>query len=250
MKNINWDYSELATSYKYRPEYSENIIEKIIETSLLLKKSKICDIGAGIAHLTIPLAKLGYKVVAIEPNVEMTKYGKERTKKFVNVIWYQATGEYTKKKDNEFDLVTFGSSFNVMDRNKALKEVHRILKKKCWFAALWNHRDLKNPIQMEIEKIIKSNIPDYDYGSRREDQTKIIKSSNLFTNIRFFEDKIYHSQEVKSVISAWKSHATLHRQAGLKFTKIIDEITFFLNSMKVKKITIPYYTRLWMAQKK
>ena len=85
---------------------------------------------------------------------------------------------------------------------------------------------------MEIEKIIKSNIPNYDYGSRREDQTKIIESSNLYTDIRFFEDKIYHSQEVKSVISAWKSHATLHRQAGSKFKKIISEITFFLNSME------------------
>ena len=59
-----------------------------------------------------------------------------------------------------------------MDRTKALKEVYRILKRKCWFAALWNHRDLENPIQMEIEKIIKSNIPNYDYGSRRKIKLK------------------------------------------------------------------------------
>ena len=52
----------------------------------------------------------------------MTRYGKERTKKFKNVIWYQGTGEST-KKNSEFDLVTFGSSFNVMDRTKALKSL-------------------------------------------------------------------------------------------------------------------------------
>ena len=80
MANITWDYSKLAQSYKYRPEYSEKIIEKIIEISLILKKSKICDIGAGVGHLSIPLASLGYSVVAIEPNIEMTRYGKERTK--------------------------------------------------------------------------------------------------------------------------------------------------------------------------
>ncbi len=250
MTDINWDYSKLAQSYKYRPEYSEKIIEKIIEVSLISKKSTICDIGAGVGHLTIPLAKLGYTVVAIEPNIEMTKHGKERTKEFNKISWYQGTGESTKKKDSEFDLVTFGSSFNVTDRTKALQEVYRILKDNCCFAALWNHRDLDDPIQIEIEKIIKSNIPDYDYGSRRVDQTKIIENSNLFRNIKFFEDKIYHSQEIQSVILAWQSHATLHRQAGSKFEKIISEINFLLNSLKEEKITIPYYTRLWMAQKK
>ncbi len=80
--DISWDYSKLAQSYKYSPEYSEKIIKKIIEVSLLSKKSTICDIGAGVGHLTIPLAKLGYSVVAIEPNIEMRKHGKERTKKF------------------------------------------------------------------------------------------------------------------------------------------------------------------------
>ena len=28
MTDISWDYSKLAQSYKYRPEYSEKIIEK------------------------------------------------------------------------------------------------------------------------------------------------------------------------------------------------------------------------------
>ena len=250
MSKIIWNYSKLAQYYKYRPDYSQRIIEKIILISEISEKSVICDIGAGIGHLTIPFAKLGYTVVAIEPNKEMTKYGKRRTKAFKKISWYQGTGESTNKKNHEFNLVTFGSSFNVMNRVKALREVHRILKSNCFFATLWNHRDLNDPIQMEIEKIIKFYIPNYDYGSRREDQTKIIENSNLFKNIKFFKDKIYTSQEIKSVIFAWRSHATLERQAGSKFEKIIDAIALLLKSVKKEKINIPYYTKLWMAKKK
>ena len=38
-----------------------------------------------------------------------------------------------------------------------------------WFACMWNHRDVEDPIQKNIENIITSFIPNYDYGLRRQD---------------------------------------------------------------------------------
>ena len=47
-------------------------------------------------------------------------------------------GQYedTKQDENSFDLVTFGSSFNVCDRELALKEVKKILKPKSFFSCM------------------------------------------------------------------------------------------------------------------
>ena len=39
-----------------------------------------CDIGAGVAHLTLKLQPEFSKVYAVEPNDEMRKIGSERTK--------------------------------------------------------------------------------------------------------------------------------------------------------------------------
>ena len=39
----------------------------------LTENSRICDIGAGVAHLTIPLASRGFQVDAVEPNDSMRK---------------------------------------------------------------------------------------------------------------------------------------------------------------------------------
>ena len=48
------------------------------------------------------------------------------------------TGEDTKQDENSFDLVTFGSSFNVCDRELALKEVKKYLSQNL-FSRMWNH---------------------------------------------------------------------------------------------------------------
>ena len=45
----------------------------------LTGNSRICDIGAGVAHLTIPLASRGFIVDAVEPNDSMRRNGIKRT---------------------------------------------------------------------------------------------------------------------------------------------------------------------------
>ena len=42
--------------------------------------------------------------------------------KTANVKWHEGTGENTGQNDTDFDMVTFGSSFNVCDRQLALVE--------------------------------------------------------------------------------------------------------------------------------
>lgn len=246
----NWDYTNLADSYLKRPNYSEQAINDMIKFMKLPLGAKVCDIGAGVAHLTLILLRLGFNVVAIEPNDAMRKNGIERTKTFKNIIWDEGTGEDTKQSDHIFDMVTFGSSFNVTDRLMALNESVRILKPKGWFACMWNHRDVNDPIQQKIESIIKSNIIDYSYGTRREDQTDIINSTSLFGTVKKIEGKVNHLQTLPECIEAWKSHATLERQAKDKFHLIILQIEDYLNSLNAKTITVPYTTRIWIAQAK
>ena len=165
----NWDYTSLAESYVKRPDYAGTAIDWIVETAGIGRGAKVCDVGAGVAHLTIMLAERGLDVVAVEPNDAMRALGIKRTERFSNVRWFEGTGEKTGQPDATFDLVTFGSSFNVTDRELALKETARILKPEGWFACMWNHRDLSDPLQSKIEAIIGSHVEGYSYGSRRED---------------------------------------------------------------------------------
>lgn len=245
-----WDYTNLAEAYLRRPEYAHSAISQMLERAGVKPGDAACDVGAGAAHLTLELAKFGLKVWAVEPNDAMRANGVKRTAEFSNVQWFEGVGEDTGMESSRFDLVTFGSSFNVCDRQLALKETCRILKPQGWFACMWNHRDLDNPLQQSIEEVIKKNIPGYSYGTRREDQTAVIDASGLFGPVEFVSGQVEHHIPAEDFIEGWKSHGTVYRQSPEVFDKIIGEIRQVVESLGQETVTVPYTTRIWMARKK
>lgn len=245
-----WDYTELAEAYLKRPGYADTAINEMMRISGVKKGDKVCDVGAGAAHLTLELAKFGLKVTAVEPNDAMRNNGIKRTKEFSDIVWVEGIGENTGLESNQFKMVTFGSSFNVCNRQEALKESDKILTRGGWFACMWNHRNLDDPLQQEIEAVIKRNIPNYDYGTRREDQVEIIKESGLFKNIDFISGDVVHQIKATDFIEGWKSHGTVHRQSPQIFNKIMKEIRGVVEEKGEELITVPYTTRIWIAQSK
>jgi len=243
-----WDYTALADAYLKRPDYADAAIDAMLAVAGVQKGSKICDVGAGLAHLTLMLAARGMDITAVEPNDAMRANGVKRTKELTNVRWREGTGEQTGESSQSFDMVTFGSSFNVCDRPLALRETARILKPRGWFACMWNHRQLDDPIQMQIELIIKARVGGYGYGSRREDQRATIDASCLFGSVVHLDACVVHEQMIEECVEAWRSHATLERQAGAAFGDVVAGIDEYLQSLKTAKIKIPYSTNIWMAQ--
>lgn len=245
-----WDYTDLAEAYLKRPDYAQTSIDKMLETAGVKKGDAACDVGAGAAHLTLKLAEYGLNVCAVEPNDAMRKNGIQRTSQYQNVQWFEGIGEHTGMESNKFDLVTFGSSFNVCNRQEALLETKRILKSNGWFACMWNHRDLNDPLQMEIEDILKTQIDDYKYGTRREDQTEVIDQSGLFKDVICIEGTVVHEMSSEDFVEGWKSHGTVQRQSKDKFAFINEEIRKVVEAKGEKYIKVPYTTRIWMAQVK
>lgn len=245
---VEWNYSTLARPYLNRPDYAPRAIDRMLTIAGVAAGAAACDIGAGVGHLTIPLLERGLIVDAVEPNDAMRQLGQERTAAFPHVTWLDGVGEATGRPAAAFDLVTFGSSFNVTDRPQAMAEVARIGKPGAGFACMWNHRDLDDPLQVAVEGIIKSFLPEYDYGVRREDQTAIINQSGLFGDVALIEEPVRHSVAAADWVDAWRSHATLARQAGDRHEPIVDAIDALLRQRGLDVLEVPYTTRIWVAR--
>lgn len=243
-----WDYTTLADAYLKRPDYADAAVDAMLSIARVAGGDKVCDVGAGVAHLTLMLAARGLDVSAVEPNDAMRANGVKRTERLGNVRWHEGTGEATGQASQAFDIVTFGSSFNVCDRHQALKETARILKPRGWFACMWNHRQLESPIQAQIEAIIKERVSGYGYGTRREDQTAVIDSSGLFGPVVHVDARVMHEQTIEECVEAWRSHATLERQAGAAFLQVVAAIEDYLRRLGTPSIQIPYSTNIWVAQ--
>jgi SAM-dependent methyltransferase len=161
------------------------------------------------------------------------------------VTWIKGVGENTGLPESSFHAVFFGSSFNVLDQKAALAEVARILVPEGYFACMWNHRDLNDLLQSEIEAIIRQMVPDYSYGSRREDPVGIINESKTFGPVGYLERTFKVTMASNVFLEGWKSHATLERQAGPKFSSVLERIQELLMNHEV--VQVPYSTRIWFA---
>ena len=110
---------------------------------------------------------------------------------------------------------------------------------------MWNHRDLNDPFQMKIEHIIKRHIPGYEYGSRRVDPTEVLTPPDFLSRLK--KQGTFVSRMTRDdVITGWKSHASLARQANDKFADIIAEIASLF--CDASTIDVPYTTCAWVAE--
>jgi ubiquinone/menaquinone biosynthesis C-methylase UbiE len=239
-----WDYTELAAHYDKRPDYCPLALDRFIDELGLVDGRTVADVGAGTGKLARAFAQRGLHVDAVEPNAEMRRFGVHNTSD-LRVVWHCGTGEETGLSDSAFDLVSFGSSFNVVNQPIALTEAVRILKPRGWFMCVWNHRDLRDPIQAKVESVIRTELPCYTYGDRRSDPTIRIEESGYFKWVKFIEERFCLELQAIDYIEAWQSHATLQRQAGHNFDKIIDKIATAIRQYTT--IKVPYFTRLWFA---
>jgi ubiquinone/menaquinone biosynthesis C-methylase UbiE len=247
-KPYEWDYTNLAEHYIYRPPYAPKAIDWLFDISRVKEADPCCDIGAGTGALTVELLQRNLKVHAIEPNLAMRRIGEKNTQVFSEVQWMDGTGEKTGQANSQYALVTYGSSFNTTTRSTALLESARILRPNAWFACLWNHRDREDYIQKEVDSLIYRNIPKFTRGSRSEDQTNTILASKAFSEVEFREERILHTIPTAEWLKAWRSHATLVKQAGSKLEKILTEIDVMVKSLTGDLIQVPYTTRIWAAR--
>jgi ubiquinone/menaquinone biosynthesis C-methylase UbiE len=244
MATVKWDYTDRAEHYDKRADYSQEAVETVLHKIGAVPGKPVADIGAGTGKLTKLLALNGLTVRAIEPNDAMMAIGIKNTEG-MSVTWTRGVGEKTDLPDSSVHAAFFGSSFNVLDQKAALFEVARILVPDGYFVCMWNHRDLNDRLQNEIEEIIRQMVPGYNYGSRREDPTATIDESKLFGQVSYLEQNFKVEMLSNIFFEGWKSHATLARQAGQKFASVLERIQELLT--RYEFINVPYSTKIWFA---
>lgn len=243
---MHWDYTKLAKHYDKRPDYSSAALKTLFDDIDLGAAWLVVDMGAGTGKLTRQLSNTGCEIAAVEPNTAMRRIGMNNIQE-QNCRWLDTVAEQTGLPSASFDLVIFGSSFNVVDQGKALQESARLLRPGGWFACLWNHRDLTDALQQAAEEIILSCLPDYDYGTRRQDQVQVIDDSGFFGEVQKIEARFLRELDALTYVDAWRSHATLARQSGDLFPKIIGAIEELVSGLNM--IEVPYQTRIWYVRK-
>ena len=111
----------------------------------------VVDLGAGTGKLTRALADAGARVVAVEPLEEMRAM-LERIVPEAQAL--AGTAEEIPLAEGSADGVTVAQAFHWFDHDRALAEIHRVLRPGGALALIWNTRDLDDPLQARLDELL------------------------------------------------------------------------------------------------
>jgi ubiquinone/menaquinone biosynthesis C-methylase UbiE len=174
-------FTNKVTEYeKFRPQYPRVFFD--ILKNNLKSQSRVADIGAGTGYVSIPLAKDGYTVVAIEPNDGMRQILAAKTD-CLDIDVKDSKAQDTGIDTNSIDLITLGNVAHWLDQNsekhqRCLTEFSRILKPSGKVSVLSLSPSMHNGWITDIFNMVKGHDPDFD----------IDKISNSFENHQFHAD--------------------------------------------------------------
>lgn len=103
------------------------------------KPGDAVDLGAGTGLLTRALVAQGHRVTAVEPDDLMRTKLVSATPGVAAAL--AGTAEAIPVPNASADLITGGQSFHWFDREKAMPEIHRVLRPSGVLAPVWNVRD-------------------------------------------------------------------------------------------------------------
>jgi ubiquinone/menaquinone biosynthesis C-methylase UbiE len=141
----------------------------------------VVDVGAGTGKLTRDLVPTGARVVAVEPLAEMLE---QLAAAVPEAEALAGSAEELPLEDGSADAVVAASAFHWFDPDRALPEIHRVLKPGGALATLGNGRDLSDPLQQQVQEIVGPYLP--APGSLRGWVT-VLEASPLFGPIERFE---------------------------------------------------------------
>jgi len=250
------DFSGLAGDYaRFRPGYAAQVATAILS---YVGREADCidaaDIGAGTGIWARTLAARGlHSVVALEPNDEMRAQGIE-TSRGTDIAWRKGSAEATGLPEGSTDLVSMASSLHWADFDKACEEVHRILRPRGVFVALWNPRLIEaNPLLVEIEAEISRLKPDIKRVSSgrsgiTQQLTEMLSAKPQFAEVLYLEGRHAVEQTPQEYIGVWRSVNDLQVQLGPElFGKFLDFAEKRVAGLTAIETT--YVTRAWAARR-
>ncbi len=157
-------FSDRVDDYvKYRPHYSQSVVQALQRACGLRAEHTIADIGCGTGLLAKIFLENGNRVVGLEPNREMRIAGENYLAAYPNFTMVDGSAEATSLADESADFVIAGQAFHWFRPDDTRKEFARIVKPEGWVVLIWHDRDTTTkPFLRAYEDFVRRHSTDYE----------------------------------------------------------------------------------------
>ena len=263
MAELALTFDEVAYLYdEARPAYPSQMIEAV-DTVLKETQGRILEIGCGTGQATLPFARQGYRITALEPGPNLAALAAKNLAAFPQVDIKITTFEDWAGAAGQYDLVLSATAFHWVSPEVRYLKAAQALGPNGWLALLWNmEADDQSVVGQEIQAVYDKHMPlsqAHPYATHHPSSQNAhrdakvtgwqneIEHSRLFQSVRvlqFLWIQWYTTEQYLKLLETFSDHRTLPPANKIPLFGGIQETLALHGGGRSK----PYLTVLCLAQ--
>jgi len=241
-----------------RPYYPDALLDDLLRISKLGPDRSVLEIGPGTGQLTVPLAKSGAKILAVELGQNLAAVARERLSGFGETEVVVADFDSWTPPPLEFDLVVSATAFHWLDPDTRLAKCISLLRPGGTLAVVethWGAGAGYDRFPVESQRCYSHWRPDcssdYDPESRRwlpQSKEEFDRDEQLgeASLMRYEVEREYSARQYCELLATYSDVIVLEDAARSGFLRCISEL---IEARFGGRITGSDVLSLWTTQR-
>lgn len=156
-RELRTTFDRAAASYQAaRPDYPDQLYADLLELTGLAPPARLLEVGCGPGKATLPLARMGFRITAVELGADLAAEARRNLAAFPEVHVHTAPFERWEPEPADFDLVFAATAWAWLDPDVKYAKAARLLRPEGYLAT-WNATHAfppdADPFFFEIQEI-------------------------------------------------------------------------------------------------
>lgn len=258
-------FDEVAELYDaVRPCYPREMVEAV-SSVLQGTPGRILEIGCGTGQATLPFARQGYHITALEPGPSLAALAAKNLAAYPKVDIQTTTFEEWPAGTGRYDLVLSATAFHWVSPDSRYTKSAQALAPSGWLALLWNSgADDESAMGQQIQAVYDEHMPltqthpyatHHPTGRSTRQGAKIsrwqeeIDQSRLFGDVTVMRSRWtrwYATEQYLQLLETYSDHNALPPQNKRGLFDGIEDVLGRHGGGR----SMPYLTVLYLAQVK
>jgi SAM-dependent methyltransferase len=239
---LGFDTSAAAYE-RARPSYPDEAIVTLAERLGIAPGRTVVDVAAGTGKLTRLIVPAGARIVAVEPSVPMRA---ELVRAVPGVEVLDGTAEALPLPDGAADAVVVAQAFHWFDGDRALPEIHRVLRPGGGLGLLWNGRDRDVEWVERLAELTEPyarDVPRYRMSAWRD----AFERNELFTPLELAQFPYEHEVDAETMVARMSSISWIAVLPDEERLPLLAQIRALFDELPAR-FPVPYHTDVWWCR--